>query len=201
MWLAGRGHPDSFNATVFSHFEKTCVSDTGKRTVDPVEGRMPRLGAAHHALEAPVGVPVPGGILFVGGARHVKPTPVTAAVARLDDDGRIVPRNGTGNMKNGGKRCPEAACAAHSNQEWALRRRLLSGGSKRVRKFLQLSAIERSSQCVCGALVFDRWRTKKGKGKETFAPGLAGNFADGRHVADPSHTWRENPFSSILAYR
>ena len=46
-WLAGPASPDTFDATVFSHFEKTCVSETGKRTVvkEPIE---PLVGHMRH---------------------------------------------------------------------------------------------------------------------------------------------------------
>ena len=47
VWLAGPASPDTFDATVFSHFEKTCVSETGKRTVvkEPIE---PLVGHMRH---------------------------------------------------------------------------------------------------------------------------------------------------------
>lgn len=50
VWLAGAATPSSPNAansSVFSHFDKTCVSDTGKRTIikEPIE---PLVGHMRH---------------------------------------------------------------------------------------------------------------------------------------------------------
>jgi hypothetical protein len=50
VWLAGAttpSSPDASNATVFSYFEKTCVSESGKRTIikEPIE---PLVGHLRH---------------------------------------------------------------------------------------------------------------------------------------------------------